>query len=261
VRLVLGGALVALAAVAVWRATELEPRAVSFVPQNSTTIVVLDQSKSIYVAAYRRIAATLRRLSSADVPIGLVAFSDAAYEMLPPGARSSELKPLLRFYVPTGRGSNIDPASSFVASPWDSVFSAGTRISSGLTLAMSILRRDRLHHGTILLLSDLETAADDQPSLAKALLGIERDPRVRLKVVPLFPLAEDQRFFVSFVPRRDFVKPSQLQAAGTVGARRAISAATPWPLLVVAGLLLLTLAANELLCGRVYVPREEGART
>src|SRR5690242_11897829 len=87
VRLVLGGALVALAAVAVWRAADLNPRTVSFLPQNSTTVVVMDQSKSIYAAAYKRIAEALRRLIAANVPVGLVAFSDTAYEMLPPGAR------------------------------------------------------------------------------------------------------------------------------------------------------------------------------
>jgi hypothetical protein len=258
VRLALGVALVGLAAVAVWRAAALEPRTVAFLPDDSTTVVVLDQSKSIYAGAYRRIAATLRRLSSVDVPVGLVAFSDAAYEMLPPGARSSDLKPLLRFYVPSAGGSNVDPASNFVASPWDNVFAAGTRISSGLALATSILRRDHVRNGTILLLSDLETASDDQPALAKALVDIRNDRSIHLKVVPLFPLAEDRRFFASFVPRRDFVKPSQLQVGGKVQQGR-IAAATPWPLLVVAGLLLLALAANELLCARVHVPRREAA--
>ena len=258
-RLVLGAALVALAAVAVWRAAALEPRTVPFLPDDSTTVVVIDQSKSIYVAAYHRIAATLRKLSSVDVPIGLVAFSDAAYEMLPPGARSTELKPLLRFYVPSGRGSNVDPASNFVASPWENVFAAGTRISSGLTLAQSILHRDHVRKGTILLLSDLETASDDQPTLAKALVAIRNDRSVRLKVVPLFPLADDRRFFAAFVPRRDFVKPAQLRVAGRAAQRSGITAATPWPLLVVAGLLLLALAVNELLCGRVYMPRRQAA--
>ena len=259
-RLVLGGALVALAAAAVWRAADLRPRTVSFLPQNATTVVVLDQSKSIYVAAYRRIAMTLRRLVAADVPIGLVAFSDTAYEMLPPGARSSELKPLLRFYVPTRRGSNVDPTTSFLASPWDNVFAAGTKISTGLDLAQSILHRDHVKKGNILLLSDLETASDDQPALAQALIRIRRDRAVTLKVVPLFPLAEDQRFFASFMRRRDFVKPSQLRPTGAATARRGVVASTPWPLLVVAGLLVIALAANELLCGRVHVPAERAVR-
>jgi hypothetical protein len=259
VRLALGAALVALAAIAVWRAAALEPSTVPFIPENSTTVVVVDQSKSIYVAAYKRIAATLRRLVAADVPVGLVAFSDAAYEMLPPGARSSDLKPLLRFYTPSAGGSNVDPESNFVASPWDNVFAAGTRISSGLALARSILHRDGIRNGTILLLSDLETAADDQPTLAQALVRIRRDPAVRLKVVPLFPLPDDRRFFASFVPRRDFVKPSQLRVAPKAASPGRITAAMPWPLLAVAGAIVLLLAANELLCARVDMPRREAA--
>jgi hypothetical protein len=257
VRLVLGAALVALAGVAVWRAADLNPRTVSFLPQNSTTVVVLDQSKSIYAAAYKRIAETLRRLIAADVPVGLVAFSDTAYEMLPPGARGSELKPLLRFYVPTRSGANIDPDTSFLASPWDNVFSAGTKISTGLDLAVSILHRDHVRKGTILLLSDLETAGEDQPALAQALITIRRDPGVALKVVPLFPLLEDEKFFASFVPRQDFVRPSQLSAPVAAGVRRGIVASTPWPLIVVAAVLLLLLAANELFCSRVHVPAQE----
>jgi hypothetical protein len=248
---------VVLCAGAVWRAETLSPRTTSFLPGNTTTVVVIDQSKSIYIAAYRRIASTLQRLIAADVPIGLVAFSDAAYEMLPPGSRSTELKPLLRFYVPTHRGANIDPDTSFPTSPWNNVFSAGTKISTGLNLARSILHRDHVRNGTILLLSDLETAGEDQPSLAQSLLRIRRDRRVRLKVVPLFPIAADTRFFASFVPRTDFVKPAQLRPVGNTAARQSLVGQTPWPLLVIAALLLLVLAANEVLCGRVLVPGGE----
>ena len=109
VRLGLGAALVALAVLAIWRAAALNPRPVSFIPASSTSIVVLDQSKSVYISSYRRIAQLIRKLAAADVPVGLVAFSDTAYEMLPPGARGSELKPLLRFYTPGHGGSNVDP--------------------------------------------------------------------------------------------------------------------------------------------------------
>jgi hypothetical protein len=245
---------VLLAAFAVWRAANLNPQPVAFLPQNATTVVVIDQSKSIYANAYNRIAATFRRLIAADVPMGLVAFSDTAYEMLPPEARSSDLKPLLRFYVPTKTGQNIDPETSFPASPWDNVFSAGTKISSGLNMALSIIARDHVKRSVILLASDLQTAAEDQPALAQTLSNIQRDKQVTIKVLPLFPLREDRRFFASFVPRRDFIKPSQIQGPITKSSGASVIGTTPWPLLVVAGLLLLALAANELLCARVRVP-------
>jgi hypothetical protein len=258
VRLVLGAALVALTALAVWRAANLNPRAVSFLPGNATTVVVIDQSKSIYIAAYRRIAAVFRTLVRADVPVGLVAFSDTAYEMLPPGARGSDLKPLLRFYTPSGKGSKIDPATQFIGSPWDNVFSAGTRISSGLELAQSILHRDHVRHGTILLLSDLQTASEDQPALAQALLRIDTDRSVRLKVVPLFPIAADQQFFARLLPKGSFVKPRELEVKARAEPRLKVAARTPWPLLIVGALLLAALTANEFFCARLRVAPVRG---
>jgi hypothetical protein len=258
VRLVLGAALVALAAVAVWRAAELNPRPVSFIPASSTSIVVIDQSKSVYISSYKRIAQLIRKLAAADVPVGLVAFSDTAYEMLPPGARGSELSPLLRFYTPGHGGSNVDPETLYAANPWQDVFSGGTKISAGLDLAQSLLHRDHVHNGTILLASDLETAGEDEPSLAQSLIRIEHDKDVNLKIVPLFPVEDDVLFFQRFVPKRDFVKPSQLRISGTSDVRRRLIADTPWPLLVLGGFLLLALAANELTCGRLQLPRLRG---
>src|SRR5438045_7683494 len=78
IRVGLAGAVIVLAALAAWRSAHLDPRPVSFLPANSTTVVVIDQSKSIYPGAYRRIAGALRKLIVANVPIGLVAFSDTS---------------------------------------------------------------------------------------------------------------------------------------------------------------------------------------
>ena len=255
VRLGIGTLLVLLAAIAVWRAADLNPRPVAFLPSHSTSILVIDQSKSVYISSYKRIAQVIRKLAAADVPVGLVAFSDTAYEMLPPGARGSELKPLLRFYTPGHGGSNVDPETLYAANPWQDVFSGGTKISSGLDLARSLLHRDHIHNGTILLASDLGTAGEDEPDVAQSLIRIEHDKDVHLKIVPLFPVADDLAFFQRFVPARDFVKPSQLRVTKAAESRRRLIASTPWPLLLVGGLLLLALSANELACGRLHVPR------
>jgi hypothetical protein len=257
VRLTLAALLVALCAVVVWRATALNPRSVSFLPSHSTAIVVLDQSKSISVSSYKRIALLIRKLVVADVPVGLVAFSDTAYELLPPGARGSELKPLLRFYTPGQGGTNVDPQTLYAANPWQDVFSGGTKISAGLDMARSLLHRDHVRNGTILLVSDLGSAGEDQPNVAESLVRIEHDRSVRLKIVPLFPVPDDQIFFERFVPKRDFVKPSQLRVTRATEPRRRLIAGTPWPLLVVGGVLLLALAANELACGRLNLPRPQ----
>jgi hypothetical protein len=261
VRLGLAALLVTLCGVTVWRAATTSPRTVSFLPAHTTTVVVIDQSRSIFVGAYRRIAQTLEKLTAVDVPVGLVAFSDTAYEMLPPGTRSAELTPLLRFYLKGQRGSNVDPQTDYLTSPWDNVFSGGTNISTGLVLAQHILHRDHVENGTILLLSDLETSSEDQAALAQALISIRHDRYVQLRVVPLFPLAVDMDFFQRFFPLTTFVKPSQLQPAGSIQRHTTFLGRMSWSLLAVAGLVLLVLAVNEILCGRLQLtsPQERPA--
>ena len=193
VRLGLAGALVVLGAVAIWRAASLNPRPVAFLPASSTSVVVIDQSKSVYISSYRRIAQLLRKLVVADVPVGLVAFSDTAYEMLPPGARGSELKPLLRFYTPGHGGTNVNPETLYAANPWQDVFSGGTKISAGLDLADAILHRDHIHNGIILLASDLGTAGEDEPDLARSLIHIEHEPGLRVRPNVLLRAADERR--------------------------------------------------------------------
>jgi hypothetical protein len=258
VRLGLLAALVALAAFAVWRAAGLETRTVAFLPESATTIVVLDQSRSVYLADYKAIAAILTRVVQGDPSVGLVAFSDTAYEMLPPGSHGSDLKALLRFYRPTGVGSNVDPASNFPASPWDNTFSGGTKISAGLELARQMVDRDHVKRATILLVSDLETAGEDRPAFAGALIRIRNDPRMTLRIAPLYAIPEERAFVARFVPRDAFVRPAQIRGHGPAEPRRRLLAHTPWALIAAGALLLLALGANELLCGRLELrrPRE-----
>jgi len=262
VRLALGGAIIVLGVFFVWRAAHLDPRPVSFLPPGSTTVVVIDQSKSIFAGSYKRLRATLLKLADADVPIGLVAFSDTSYEMIPPGARGSDLKPMLRFYTPAREGPNVDPETAYPTSPWDNIFAGGTKISDGLNLAESMLKRDDVHNGTILLVSDLQTSSDDQPSLAQTLVRLQRERDIQLKVVPLFALAQDRSFFERFVPKGNFVRPSQLTVHGSsTQAGQSLVGRMPWALVVLAAVLLAVLGANELLCGRLQInrPKESAA--
>jgi von Willebrand factor type A domain len=257
IRFGLLAALVALAVFSVWRAAGLETRSVAFLPESATTIVVLDQSRSVYLADYKAIAAILTRVVQGDPSVGLVAFSDTAYEMLPPGSHGSDLKALLRFYRPTRVGSNIDPASNFAASPWDNVFSGGTKISSGLELARQMVGRDHIRRATILLVSDLETAGEDRPAFAEALIRIRHDPRLTLRIAPLYAIAGERAFVARFVPRNAFIKAAQIRGHGAAEPRRRLLAGTPWALIVAGGLLLLGLAANELMCSRIELRRPQ----
>ena len=259
VRAFLAVALVALLAAEVALARGVSPRHDAFVPAGKTTVVVVDLSQSIPHGAFPTIGRVLRSLARNNVPVGLVIFSDTAYELLPPGTRGSELRPLLRFFTPERRGANLNPEALFPTNPWQGAFSGGTKISSGLQLAESILHRDRVRGGTILLLSDLGTAGEDQSRVAETLVRIRHDRSVTLKIAPLFPIESDLLFFERFVPRRDFVRPAQIAAVNATPAQHRLASASPWPFLVAAGLLLLALAANELLCGRVFLQRPQEA--
>ena len=74
-----------------------------------------------------------------------------------------------------GRGAPAVPPTAVaprlgpVQNPWTQTFRAGTRISVAVDLAKSILERDEVDAGSILLVSDLETAPDDVPSLARTI--------------------------------------------------------------------------------------------
>lgn len=256
VRLLLALALAATSGIAVWRAAGLGTHTLSFLPQGSSTMVVLDQSRSVYLAGYRRVEMLLQRLVAADTAVGLVIFSDGAYELLPPGTHGRELRSLMRFYSrdPHAAGA-IDPVSGTAINPWTDTISGGTRISSGLQLARQALVRDHVRHGIILLVSDLETAAEDRPQMVEELQRIQAAPGLELRIVPLFPVPSDEHFFDRLAGPDAFVDPAALAPGARARTRESITGSSPEGFVVAAGVLLLLLAANELACGRIELPR------
>jgi hypothetical protein len=178
---------------------------------------------------------------------------------LPHGTHGTELRPLLRYYQPNGGGAVNDANSRFSANPWEIGFSGGTKISSGLSMAERIVARDRLAHATVLLTSDLGTASEDRPLLTRTLIRLGRNPRVTLRIVPLFPVAEDRAFFKRLVGEKAFVKSGSLTFAKRAEAHTRFLGGTPTSFLLVAALLLVVLAVNELLCGRLHVGRPQEA--
>jgi len=254
-------ALAALIAISIWRATQLSANALSFLPHRSSTILVLDQSKSVYLSGYREIAGVLDAFATADAPVGLVMFSDSAYELLPPGSHGSELRPLLRYYTPTKGGAKSLPSGpTFIRTPWDSSFSGGTKISGALQLGEKLFKREHIQHGTLLLISDLDTADTDLPAFAKTLTQLVSSPTVDLRIMALHPDPGPRRFVEKIVGKHAFLSSSGV-AGRHVDSTQRFQAASPLWLVVPALLLLAALAANELLCGRIEVapPREATA--
>src|SRR5207302_9473044 len=131
----------------------------------TSTVVVLDLSWSTS-SSYGEIARTVRQLAGSGRRLGLVVFSDVAYEMLPTGTPAAELRPLLHFF--TGRRHRLD-------SPWAAALSGGTRISAGLSLARDMLDRDRSADGSVVLVSDLGDSPNDRAPLAAEVLAYLRE--------------------------------------------------------------------------------------
>ncbi len=243
-RVLLGGAAVGLVVAATASARNLDASAPGLLPAGTTGVAVVDLSVSVEDEDYRTVESSLRRLIAENASIGLVVFSDVPYELLPPGTPASELRPMLRLLVPPRRGPTVNP--------WLETFRAGTRVSAALQLAQQMLERHGLRSGSILLISDLETAPDDVPALARTVESI-RHSSIELRVVGIAPSREARLIFAGMIQNGVF----DTSPNGVEGAARQTggSAGLPARLLVLAALALLALALHERFAGVLAVTR------
>jgi len=169
----------------------------SLLPGSSSGIVVLDLSASISSDTYARIDATLERLVRSNGAYGLILFSDVAYQALPPQTPAAELRPLQRFFeLPDQNGPGALP--EVPRSPWTEAFSAGTRISAGLALALDVIRANRLVRPAVLLVSDLDDDDGDIERVSQVAIAYRR-AGIPLHVVGLNASPEDAAFIRRFV--------------------------------------------------------------
>lgn len=241
-RLVFGGAAVALVVTAAAHARQLDAREPGLVPSGTTGVAVVDLSLSITDEDYGAVKAAFRRLIAEDASIGLVIFSDVAYELLPPGTPASELRPMLRLLVPSRAGPPVNP--------WTETFRSGTRVSTALQLARTMLERDGIRGGSILLVSDLETAPDDVPALTRTVESLRRSA-IELRVVGLSPSSDARLIFGGLLQDGVFeVSPGGrvVRASGSEAMIR-----LPAKLLMLAALSLLALAAHERFGGSLAI--------
>ena len=221
------------------------------VPGGVGGMLVLDVSRSIKPEANRTITTLLQQLIDAHTRIGLVAFSDIAYELLPPGSPSSELRPLLRYFTATAPKPGPD---SFPPNPWSTNFSGGTQISSGLAVAHAALARAGQPKGPILLVSDLDTAPDDVPRVALAFNQF-RNQGVPFRIVAVTPREDNLSLFKNLAGPGAFTQPVR-RSGGSIGSTSGGEGGhTPWTLIGLALLVMTALAANEHWNGRLPVPR------
>ena len=249
VRVVLALAAVALLAAAAASARSLQVQPKGLLPTGTTGVIVVDLSLSIGDENLQDVRSALKRVVDANEPIGFVVFSDVPYELLPPGTPAKELRPILRLLAPEG---------GQLKHPWQQSYRAGTKISQALELAADMLRRDRISPGSILLLSDLDTAPDDYDKLARTLQSLKGE--FRMRVIPLAATTDGRRLFSGTVGQSAFTEPSELSAEAP-DAETGIRGGTPVWLLVFGALCFVALAAHERFGARLALPRVAEGRS
>ena len=213
--------------------------------KGSSTIVVIDLSASISWDTYARIATTLDHLRQSRGKVGLIMFSDTAYEALPPGTPAVELAQFERFFVvrqPTQPGFAPQPPPS----PWTSTFSAGTRISTGLGLALQVIQSEHLTRPRVVLISDLNDDTTDLESLTSTALAY-RHLGVPISVAALNPSAQDARTMQRLLPHGSSLVDVPLSTSPVSTPQRDL----PASLILLAALLGLALAAATLATQRL----------
>jgi hypothetical protein len=268
IRAFLGVGLVAALAGAVLFAQRPAEGERAIVKGADSGVVVLDLSASIGQPG-RTVVDPFEYLADTGQEFGLVIFSGRAYETLPPGTSSAELRPIIRALLPfpdvcfartdiqcppgTRRivpdSEEAERIRRLQVTPWDSNFRGGTEISQGLLIARQMLERHNLEEHGVLLISDLDDALTDVPRLTRELITY-RAQKIPIHVVALAPFEDDRFFFERILGKDAFVDRADM-TPGLDARRRAERAGVPEGLAGLALLLLTLLALNEHFCGRL----------
>ncbi len=229
------------AAVAVLLASRFsQSQTLVVLPSNANVVIVLDLSASISSDSFSRIGATLRVLSRSRDRVGLVIFSDDAYEALPPGTPAADLAPMVRYFtLPRQSAPGLYPLN-----PWGNTFTGGTNISAGMEMAITIAVAQR-PRSAVMLISDLDDDPNNLPALT-ALGAVAQHDRVPIRIVGLSPSPANVAYFRSVFGRSAPV----VEAPTPAQAARQEQTPFPWTLVVLA-----VAAATALALGEGWAPR------
>jgi hypothetical protein len=234
-RIALALALLAVFSAMALTAFQLHTRATSYFAKGGNGVVVLDLSASVDPRANVRLATFMRTLADSNQRIGLIAFEEQAYELLPPGSRGDEIRPMLRFFG--GSRPIFGPET-----PWSRAFLGGTAIGSGLQLARKVI--ERTGAGSALLISDLQDASSDVPLLTDEISRYQTEG-IPLHILPLFPNEPSLALFTGLLGTQAFVGDDVLKKNASVAERQGVIAGFPRWLMLLAAALFLGVATNE----------------
>lgn len=253
IRLGLAATAIALLAGCFALTREAEALPTTYFATGSGGIIVIDLSASVDQLKSQRVQRVLQALTDTEGRVGLVVFSDTAYEMFPPDTRTEELRPLLKFFRTSAAGQfdgERRPGPSAEESPWSLSFRGGTKISTGLVEARRMIAREGDPRLGVVLMSDLDNSGFDSSILTDEIVRYDR-AGIELRVIPLFPGPEDLVFFEQLVGKDALVERAELVRNSEVRERQTLVGAFPWAFVGVAAALLLLLAVNERWCGRL----------
>jgi hypothetical protein len=251
-RLVLAAALLLTLAGGVF-AARADTAPPTIVARGSDGVIVLDVSGSVGPREYRQVAKALEEAAESGRRYGLVVFSDVAYEVFPPGTDPAQVRALSRFFTPLARnepqrlGLINAGAHRYEASPWTGSLTGGTRISRGLALARTIIRREHLTKPAVVLISDLDYDGQDFPPLEQIIVTYARE-HIPVRVVALAPTMRSGFLLERFRELPD-TAGADIAIVGAVQSEAQSKSPVVFGLL--AALLLVLLGANELACGRL----------
>jgi hypothetical protein len=117
-------------------------------------------------------------------------------------------------------------------------------------VARELLEQEPRSRRSVLLVSDLDDASSDVPVMTEE-IGRYRDAGIRLKVVPLFPTADDLAFVGGLIGPGAILTGDELAANAKVAERQTVVGSFPLWLVLPAIALLLALGASELLLRRL----------
>ncbi len=228
------------ALVAAFLVTHHDRRGDAALQSGRSPVIALDLSWSVSYDKSKQIERTLRGLADSGRRLGLVLFSDTAYEALPVGTPSDALRPFLRFFK--GGATN----------PWRATFSAGTRISTALDLARRMLEQAHETNGSVVLISDLDDSPADEVELARTLVTYQREA-IPIRMIAVDPVPQDEQFF------RDALRSVGTVSRATSGNPGGGGHGFPTLLVVLVGLIALALALNEHALGALTWGRRRAA--
>lgn len=177
-----------------------EPESPAILSPGSDAIVVVDLSGSALTSSGGISRVLLALTRDPRRHLGLVVFSDTAYEALPPSTPVAGLKGWVELFR---RGTPWEY-------PWSPSFAGGTVISTGLVLARNLLRRNHVSHPHVVLVSDLADSDPDLQRLSTVVAQYQRE-HIDLRVVKVSPGATPETGSVSNLPNASFVADAASQ--------------------------------------------------